>query len=157
MIVPILSIVMPFSALIVWLLLSYWRRRHLVQLYHAERMAAIERGMEIPELPLGLIEPPRPTRRRTSLLPGLVWFFVGLAVFIGRGSIGDAPVIGEISGLVPLGVGLAYLIYYFAEGRKIETRQIEEDILNQRARAEKGNGTRTDLVARRSEISRAEE
>jgi len=31
-----------------------------------------------------------------------------------------------VLGVVPVGVGLAYLIYYFVEGRKIELKQIAE-------------------------------
>ena len=70
----------PLSIVIVWFTLNYHKRRKLMELHHTERMAAIERGMEIPPLPIELIDgrsPPK--RRRTSLLPGLVWFFVGLA------------------------------------------------------------------------------
>ena len=41
-------------------------------------------------------------------------------------------------GLVPLGIGLAYLIYYFVEGRKIEARGLEHD-LSQRASSRPAN------------------
>jgi hypothetical protein len=88
-------------------------------------MAAIERGMDIPPLPLELIDG-RSRRRRSSLLPGLVWFFIGFAVLVGSIQLGkDVPIMG---GLIPLGIGLAYLIYYFAEGRKTETLQLEADL-----------------------------
>ena len=36
--------------------LNYHKRRKLMELHHAERMAAIERGMEIPPLPIELID-----------------------------------------------------------------------------------------------------
>jgi hypothetical protein len=39
-----------------------------------------------------------------------------------------------VFGLVPLGIGLAYLIYYAVEGRHIEARQQEQEI---RERAER--------------------
>ena len=72
------------SPLIVWFTLNYHKRRKLMELHHTERMAAIERGMEIPPLPIELIDGrSAPKRRRTALLPGLVWFFVGLAVVVG--------------------------------------------------------------------------
>jgi len=118
-----LGIGLPAAVVITWITLHYRRRRRLIELHHAERMAAIERGMEIPDLPPEMLTG-RPRRRRTSLLPGLVWFFVGLAVVVSRGSLEDAPL---ALGLVPLAIGLAYLIYYFVEGRKIEARQIEEE------------------------------
>jgi hypothetical protein len=37
----------------------------------------------------------------------------------------DLPVIG---GLIPLGIGLAYLIYYGIEGRHIEKQQMEHEL-----------------------------
>ena len=75
----------PAVVVIVWFTLNYHKRRKLMELHHAERMAAIERGMEIPPLPIELIDGRSvPKRRRTALLPGLVWFFVGLAVVVGR-------------------------------------------------------------------------
>jgi hypothetical protein len=130
-IIPLFGIVfaigLPLSIPIVWLVLNYRKRRRLMELHHAERMAAIERGMDIPPLPLELIDGGSPRRRRTSLLPGLVWFFIGLAVTFGLllAEDRDAP---WIIGLVPLGVGLAYLIYYFTEGRKLEARLLEQDL-----------------------------
>jgi hypothetical protein len=123
----IFSIGLPLSIPIVWIVLNYRKRRRLMELHHTERMAAIERGMEIPPLPIDLIDGRSPRRRRTSLLPGLVWFFVGLAVVVGAYSANDEDV-PVFLGLIPLGIGLAYLIYYFVEGRKIESRQLEHDL-----------------------------
>lgn len=133
--VPVLAVIfsmgLPLSALIVWIALNYRKRVRLMELSHAERMAAIERGMEVPPLPLELIDGRR-TRRRSSLLPGLVWFFIGLATVAGSLSSGDdLPV---WFGLVPLGIGIAYLIYYAVEGRHVEARQQEQEI---RERAER--------------------
>ena len=126
----------PAAVVIIWFTLNYYKRRKLMELHHAERMAAIERGMEIPPLPIELIDGRSvPKRRRTALLPGLVWFFVGLAVVVGTlaGHDEDVPV---FLGLIPLGIGLAYLIYYFAEGRAVEARWLEHDL----AQRGPGNG-----------------
>ena len=123
----LLSLGMPLSILMVWVVLNYRKRRRLMELHHAERMAAIERGMEVPPMPLDLIDGNSPRRRRSSLLPGLVWFFIGLAVLIGTLAMRDDDV-PVISGLVPLGVGLAYLVYYFFEGRTIEDKWREHDL-----------------------------
>lgn len=123
----IFSIGLPLSIPIVWIVLNYRKRRRLMELHHTERMAAIERGMEIPALPIELIDGRSPRRRRTSLLPGLVWFFVGLALVVGAYSAPDVNV-PVFLGLIPLGIGLAYLIYYAVEGRKIESRQLEHDL-----------------------------
>jgi Domain of unknown function (DUF6249) len=130
--IPILAILLgvggPAVVIIVWFTLNYYKRRKLMELHHAERMAAIERGMEIPALPIELIDGRSvPKRRRTALLPGLVWFFIGLAVVVGAlaDHDNDIPV---FLGLIPLGIGLAYLIYYFVEGKSVEARWLEHDL-----------------------------
>ena len=137
-IIPIFGILFgiggPAVVIIVWFTLNYHKRRKLMELHHTERMAAIERGMEIPPLPIELIDGRSvPKRRRTALLPGLVWFFIGLALAIGSLVDGgeDMPL---FIGLIPLGIGLAYLIYYFVEGRAVEARWLEHDL------AQRGNG-----------------
>lgn len=128
--IPLFGIVfaigLPLSIPIIFAVLNYRKRRRLMELHHAERMAAIERGMDVPPLPLALIDGRSGRRRRTSLLPGLVWLFVGLALLISMQTISEEE---AIFGLIPTGVGLAYLIYYFAEGRKIEAKQMEEERL----------------------------
>jgi hypothetical protein len=126
----------PVAVLITWIALNYRKRRRLMELHHAERMAAIERGMDVPPLPIELINGAPGRRRRSSLLPGLVWFFIGLALVIGtlagnRHGDDDIPL---FVALIPLGVGLAYLIYYFVEGRHVEARILEKDL------AERTNG-----------------
>ena len=134
--VPLMAIMfgigVPLSIPIIWIVLNYRKRRRLMELHHTERMAAIERGMEIPPLPIELIDGRSvPKRRRTALLPGLVWFFIGLALVIGTlaggGGHGDDD-IPLFAALIPLGIGLAYLIYYFVEGKSVEARWLEHDL-----------------------------
>ena len=105
-----------------------------MELHHAERMAAIERGMDIPPLPIELVDGGG-RRRRTSLLPGLVWFFVGLALVIGRTADGDVP---SVAGLIPLGIGIAYLIYYYVEGRRVEAQLLEHELRDRSPNARLG-------------------
>jgi hypothetical protein len=140
--VPLLGVIfavgLPLSIPIVMISLNYRNRRRLMELHHAERMAAIERGMEVPPLPLELIDG-KSKKRRSSLLPGLVWSFIGLAMVAGSLSIGDdLPV---VFGLVPLGIGIAYLIYYAVEGRQLEARQNEMDMREREARLSQGPAT----------------
>jgi hypothetical protein len=138
--VPVLGVIfavgLPLSIPIVYIALNYRKRKRLMELSHAERMAAIERGMEVPPLPLELIDG-NSRKRRSSLLPGLVWFFIGLAMVAGYllgGDLGDGDELPVVFGLVPLGIGLAYLIYYALEGRHVEARQAEQEA---RERAER--------------------
>jgi hypothetical protein len=123
--IPIFGIVFgvgaPFALLIVAAVLNHRKRRRLIELHHIERMAAIERGMELPPWSPELIEPQRSRRPRTSLLPGLIWFFIGIALLA---VLHVSPRETQYVGLVPGAVGLAYLIYYFVEGREIERKQI---------------------------------
>ncbi|MGH8325202.1 MAG: DUF6249 domain-containing protein [Steroidobacteraceae bacterium] len=118
--VPIVAVVcavgLPLSIPIIYIILSYLRRRRTLELHHAERMAAIERGMEIPPLPPDIWGP---RNSRSTLLPGLIWLLVGLALTAGLyGSNGFGMSGFTVWGLVPTAVGIAYLIHYFVEGRK---------------------------------------
>jgi hypothetical protein len=122
----------PLSLPIVALALDYRKRRRFMELHHAERMAAIERGMELPAISRELLEGTRNRRRTTSLLPGLIWFFIGVGILIAMQSISDEE---AMIGLVPAGIGLAYLIYYFVEGRKIEARVLEHELAAKREEA----------------------
>lgn len=114
--IPIVAIVMSLSIPIVFAVVDYKRRRDIVEANHKERLAAIERGMELPALPESFYQSVKPARRSSYLLPGLVWLFVGIGIFIALGAIAGDDV--RMLGLIPAGVGLALLVYHFVEGRK---------------------------------------
>jgi hypothetical protein len=114
MLIPIATVTMSLGALIVWIVVRYRRRKHEIDCRHKERMAAIEKGLELPPESLPLPEQMPPRSR--YLLRGLIWLGVGLALtFGGRGWL-QAPMGG--SGWIAVAVGVAYLIFYFVEGRK---------------------------------------
>jgi hypothetical protein len=115
--IPIVAIIMSLSIPIVLAIVDYRRRRDIVEANHKERLAAIERGMELPALPESFYQSIKPARRSSYLLPGLVWLFVGIGIFIALGAIAGEDV--RMLGLIPAGVGLALLIYHFVEGRKL--------------------------------------
>jgi len=94
------------------------RRIKAMELVHAQRMAAIERGMEVPPASLDFgSDQKSPGRPRTALLPGLMWLFVGIAITAASFTVhNEGPPM--FVGLIPMGIGLAYLIYYFVEERK---------------------------------------
>ena len=124
--VPIVAITFGcgFIPAIIWIILSYRKRRRFMELHHAERMAAIERGMDIPALPLALIDG-NSGRRTSSLRPGLIWLFIGIALFISMQVDGDFP---ALPGLICVAIGGALLVYYFVEGKRIESRQLDHDL-----------------------------
>jgi threonine/homoserine/homoserine lactone efflux protein len=102
------------------LLLSYLRRRHLFQLYHQERMEAMAKGLAIPPEPEAFLKRERAPKTRTRggvLLCGLIWLFVGIAAYFALDAMaGRNP---AMLALVPSAVGLAYLVYYAIDGRKL--------------------------------------
>jgi len=114
LLIPILFVTVSLAALIIWIVVWYRRRVHEIDCRHKERMAAIEKGLELP--PESLPQPEQMPPRSRYLLRGLVWLGVGLAItFGGRGWL-QAPMGG--SGWIAVAVGAAYLIFYFVEGRK---------------------------------------
>ena len=112
--IPIVAIVMSLSIPIVFAITDYRRRRDIVESFHKERMAAIERGMEVPPLPDNVFDS---VKRPRHLLVGMVWLFIGVSLMIFFGAIVDDEPGVKFLGLIPGGIGLAYLIYYFVEGR----------------------------------------
>jgi hypothetical protein len=114
LLIPIISVTVSLVALIIWIVVWYRRRMHEVDCRHKERMAAIEKGLELPPESLPQPEPMRPRSR--YLLRGLIWLGVGLAITFGGHDWLRAPMGG--SGWIAVAVGVAYLIFYFVEGRK---------------------------------------
>jgi len=114
--IPIVAIIMSLSIPIVFAIVDYRRRRDIVDANHRERMAAIERGMELPALPESFYQSIKPARRSSYLLPGLVWLFIGIGLYVALGAVAGDDV--KYFALIPAGVGLALLIYHFVEGRK---------------------------------------
>ena len=113
----VLATILMFAAMVA-------RYKHR-ELQHRERMAAIEKGGALPPLE-ELVPKPAPPASRTLLLRGLVWLFVGIAIVVSfagiagmgpRHSDDPGPAIGLI-GLIPIGVGLAYLVTWRSERAK---------------------------------------
>jgi hypothetical protein len=113
--IPIVAIFMSLLIPIVYAITDYRRRRDIVEAHHKERLAGIERGMEIPPLPEAFFKPMDKVQRPRHLLTGMIWLFVGIAVCLFLGAVADRSV--AFLGLIPAGVGAAFLIYYFVEGR----------------------------------------
>jgi uncharacterized protein DUF6249 len=120
--IPLLSVAVSVTALIVWIVVSYRRGKHEIDCRHRERMAAIEKGLELP--PESLPQPEQMPPRSRYLLRGLIWLGVGLAMTFGGRDWLQAPMGG--SGWIAVAVGVAYLIFYFAEGRKMSAPKREE-------------------------------
>ena len=120
LVIPIVAIVMGvgFAMLSNWL--DYRKKREIFELHHKERMAAIEKGMDVPALPQELFE----RNRNDSSSPGrylrigFIWLLVGLAVMIALRAEGKP---GAYFGLIPAAVGLANLFYYMFRPREAKS------------------------------------
>ena len=115
--IPIVAIVMSLLIPIVAIISDAKKKKSIYELHHRERLAAIDKGMEIPPLPPELFDGCQRARGPGNfLLRGLIWCAVGIGVLIGvREMEQDVARLG----IIPLLVGAAYLIYYFVEGRKL--------------------------------------
>lgn len=111
--VPIIAIVMGIGIAMLGMWLDYRKKSEIYALHHKERMAAIEKGMDVPPLPPELFH----RHGRTpadSLRRGLVWLAIGAALTTAM-MLEDHR--GAAYGLIPAAIGIANLIYYFAQSR----------------------------------------
>ena len=115
--IPIVSIVLGIGFAMVQAWLSYRRRSEALRYYHAERLAAIEKGLELPPPPAGLIEDRSPSepgwvRHRRN---GLILLGVGLAV---SAALWGTHNRNYLWGLVPAAIGAAFLIASLLEAQE---------------------------------------
>jgi hypothetical protein len=118
---PVIILMIAFfliGGIVVFSLNNRFRTR---ELDHKEKLAAIEKGVDLPARETA------PWTPRTYLLHGMIWLFAGLgsmlAIFAIAATSGPSPMRIPIGlgflGLIPIGVGLAYLIFYRIESRKL--------------------------------------
>lgn len=113
--IPIFGIVFGVAVAIVAIVSAHRARVTRLEHRHRERLAAIDKGLELPpETPDPELDPRN--RRPRYLLRGLVWTFAGLAFSLFLYRVADEDV--STLGLIPASIGLAYLIFYFVEGKR---------------------------------------
>ena len=127
----ILALLIPLSAIVLGIgigmlsiYLDYRKRKEMFALYHQERMAAIDKGIELPPLPEAFFagDGGKPSSPHAKLLGGLILVSIGLALFVALYF--NTRVSVALYALIPAAIGLAMLIYYFTVGRK-EAEAIE--------------------------------
>ncbi len=117
LLIPIISVIMSIGFAMLVVYLSYRKRKELLDHFHQERMAALEKGIECPPWPDRLLgDESTQSSPRRHLLKGLVWLFIGLGGMVAVYVAIDHE--QALWGLIPAGIGLAHLIYYFVEGKK---------------------------------------
>ena len=102
------------AAVVAYLSFRHIERRRRLEIVHQERLAAMEKGIPLPELPL---DPPRvskPPDPRAPLIHGIVWSALGSGGMVALLLIGpppNAPALRPLPlPLLFLGVGL--MLYY---------------------------------------------
>ena len=114
LLIPILGLLLPMGALLLWILQWHKRRVQELDSRHKERMAAIDKGLlDLPPEPLP--QPAQMPTRDRYLLRGLIWLGVGLAIVFGVRDF-FASQIGKF-GWIAVAIGVAYLVFYFIERR----------------------------------------
>ena len=126
MFTPDMEIAAVVIALIGYFGLREWLRHKRRALIHQERLAAIEKGVELPPLD-------QETRhrawnvQRTLLLAGLIWISLGVCVFVTLTAVIASPANATLGipaglqwiGIGPAAIGLSHLVVYLA-GRRNE-------------------------------------
>ncbi len=117
--IPIITIVMGMGIGMLRVWVDYRKKREIFQLHHAERMAAIDKGGEVPPLPPEFFRDYRrgPGTPSDYLRYGLVWLLIGVAVFV---AIWMRSQQDAWWGLVPAAFGAANLLFYFIARRARE-------------------------------------
>ena len=111
-------------AFFAWMSLRSWIRHQRRMALHKERMAMLEKGMELPP-PEQEIRQAKGGIQRMLLLAGLCWIAAGVAVFVTLSamlahSAGPAGILREgieWIALAPAGIGMAHLLVYLIGSR----------------------------------------
>jgi hypothetical protein len=120
------SVALVFIALIGFAAFQQWLRHHRRIMIHRERLAAVEKGIELPPLEQE-VQRGSWNVSRILLFAGLTWISVGIGAFVVLSALlaHPSPQTAEIPeglqwiGIGPIGIGLSHLIVY-AVGKKRE-------------------------------------
>src|SRR5438046_2153586 len=126
--IPFLAITLGLGIPLSAILFDFLKRRRFMELQHQQRMAAIEKGIDLPPMSFDMVDHKQWRGYRPNyLLRGLVWLLIGATLTIAIYANEEFRRAKALFGLIPTGIGLAYLIYYFAEGKNLmEERRIAE-------------------------------
>ncbi|HUG04476.1 MAG TPA: DUF6249 domain-containing protein [Steroidobacteraceae bacterium] len=111
--IPILGIIMGVLIAIVAIVAAHRQKMQRNDMRHKERMAALEKGLEIPPEPVELESNGRKT---PALRSGLTGLLLGIVLYFALRAVAGSEV--ALFGLIPAAIGIANLIFYFVEARK---------------------------------------
>ena len=116
--IPLFGIVFGILVAIVAIVTQHRQKIQRAELRHKERLAAIDKGLELPP-DAGDPEDAGKRSRSGSLRSGLIGLCVGIVLYFALDRVAGEEV--ALFGLIPAAIGLANLIFYFIEGRKAGT------------------------------------
>ena len=99
------------AAVVAYLYFRHIERQRRLEIVHQERLAAMEKGIPLPELPLDPPKVPAPPDPRAPLIHGIVWLALGFGAMLALRLIPNAPVLWPLPlPMAFLGIGL--ILYY---------------------------------------------
>ncbi|MBK6597971.1 MAG: hypothetical protein IPG25_08815 [Proteobacteria bacterium] len=117
--IPIVAIVFGVSAGMLGTWLSYRRKQQVLEQFHKERMAALDRGLPLPDVPgnlLGDNDVPTPAR---VLRNGVMLTLIGVVLYFALAQVANSDV--ALFGLIPAAIGVANLLYAWMLARRDKT------------------------------------
>ena len=79
------------AAFVAYLYFRHIERQRRLEIVHQERLAAMEKGIPLPELPLDPPNVPKPPDPRAPLIHGIVWLALGFGAMLALRLIGRMP------------------------------------------------------------------
>ena len=79
------------AAFVAYLYFRHLERQRRLEVLHQERMAAMDKGIPLPELPLDPLKVPKPPDPREPLMHGIVWLALGFGAMLALRLIPNAP------------------------------------------------------------------
>jgi hypothetical protein len=102
------------AAVVAYLYLRHAERQRRLEVVHQERLAAMEKGIPLPELPLDPPRVRRPPDPRAPLMHGIVWSALGGGAMLALRLIGPSPNFPVLWPLpLPMALlGIGLILYY---------------------------------------------
>ena len=122
--IPIVAIIMGCSIAIVSVWGEHKRKSQILEQNHRERMNALEKGVELPPLPMNLANDSTPATATPakSLRAGIMLVLIGAVLYFAIDRIGASE--AALFGLIPAAVGIANLVYAAIQWNKEEDKKL---------------------------------
>jgi hypothetical protein len=121
LLIPIFGIVFGVGVAIVAIIAGHREKLKRAEHRHRERIAALEKGIELPPEPDFDLE----HKRASSLKSGVMGLLIGIVLYFALREVADEDV--ALFGLIPAAVGIANLVSYFVESRKNGNGTVKRD------------------------------